>query len=210
MVVGLTPAFWARSRCDRNDSFRNRNSSSLRNLIRRGIVSNLVSVVLLMPSTFRWQGPLLNGLYYDRYSSRVYQLCQVDCCIIGALLIQYPCRRKQAPESPASSLRGQDQRGGVPRWPTATLYERQSQNLPPNGKRKKRLLAIRGVAQAVASPPAASAKGPGSRWCATGRADGCTKSAAYRQTCFSTRSGVAWKGWGRELGPAPRPGAAGS
>ena len=47
MVVGLTPAFRARSRCERNRSFRSRFISSPRNLIRRGIVANLVRVVVM-------------------------------------------------------------------------------------------------------------------------------------------------------------------
>jgi hypothetical protein len=42
-----------------------------------------------------------------------------------------------------------------------------------------------------ASPPAASAKGPASRWCATGRAGGCSTYAAYQGTCSSTHSGAA-------------------
>jgi hypothetical protein len=52
MVVGLTPAFWARSRCERNRSFRSRFSSSPRNIIRKGIVPNLVSM-MLTPSASR-------------------------------------------------------------------------------------------------------------------------------------------------------------
>jgi hypothetical protein len=72
------------------------------------------------------------------------------------------------------------------------------------GDRQKRLRPNRDVGQVVASPPAASARGPGSHWFATGRAGGCTTSAAYRQTYYSTRIGVVSKGWSRECGPVLR------